>query len=279
MTLHPLHVYVEAAALDVRQAATKHHSILPRSTEYYHPDGRPMLAPYSLVTGHLIDLHAPDFSHLSVAELITAAAGGLARICRYGGQVLHFYSVAQHCILGLELIARHVEALEDPERIGRLQAEMRRLDPDQREHPMLALKHGREGFLAAKRLVSLHYLLHDVSEGLGLGDIPFPLKRLIEPIYGPLEERMMAAFYRRIDLAPPTPEVAKLVKEIDVRMLHEEQGLLRGRSVPDGFKHFNWGDVSPFHNGEDTDHIAATAHRWAKELRWQLNNPIGKELL
>ena len=260
---HPLHVAVEAAALDVRAAARRYHAILPRSTEHYHPDGQPMLAPYSLVTGHLIDLFAPNFSRVPVQDLIHVAGVGLARMCRYGAQVPTFYSVAQHCLLGLRLVDEVVDAVVDPVASAKL------IQKVERAGFTLLTEQGR-GFIAAKQLVALHYLLHDVSEGLGLMDIPNPLKRLIAPIYGPLEDRMMAAFYRRIQLEPPGPEVSKLVKQIDVLMLHEEQSQLRSRAVPADFKPHNWG--GRLHDGEDNDNIETTERAWVRELCLQLNN-------
>ena len=202
---YPLHVAVEAAALDVRAAARRYHAILPRSTEYYHPDGQPMLAPYSLVTGDLIDLFAPDFAHVPLHEFVYALSIGLANTCRYGGQVHRGYSVARHCILGARLLGA--------------------------EKGWGSYVFFPELLPFVRDQVALHFLLHDASEGMGLGDMVYPLKQLLRPIYGPLEDLMMAAIYRRLGLSQE-PQLEPYVKQLDTHMLHDEQAGLRGCAVP-----------------------------------------------
>lgn len=165
-----------------------------------------MVAPYSLVTGHMIDLAEPDFTHLSVEALLHAISTGLHNTCRYGGQLDTPYSVATHCILGADLVD-HAPSEYSYTFFPGLRAPLR-------------------------QRVQLHFLLHDASEGLGLGDVVYPLKQLLHPIYGPLEDLMTAAIYRRLGLEVE-PWLEPFVKELDVHMLHDEQSSLRGRSVPD----------------------------------------------
>ena len=59
-----------------------------------------MKAPFTLVTGHTIDLANPNLSTLSRAQIIQAIATGLAHTNRFCGQTSKPYSVAEHCILG-----------------------------------------------------------------------------------------------------------------------------------------------------------------------------------
>ena len=245
------------STLDFQHEKTHQHGrayqdCLERSDEHFHPDGRPMLAPFSLVTGHLIDLAEPDFAHLTLEEFLTAAAGGLARTNRYGGQTDPAYGVARHCLLGLELVDETIAA--HPDVLEWFSREL--LDPAE----------------ARERLrdhVGLHFLLHDVSEGLGLCDVPYPLKRLIAPLYDPLEELMMAAVYRRLGLERPAPEVVALVKRIDYQMLCEEMWHLRGRENYRERAHHNWSDRSVWFGGESNGEygVIGTAQTWTEQVR------------
>ena len=205
------------------------------STFAFHPDGRLMAAPYSLVTGHMIDLAEPDFTHLSVEALLHAISTGLHNTCRYGGQLITPYSVASHCILGADLV-----------------------DHAPHEHTFTFFPELRA---FVRQRVSLHFLLHDASEGLGLGDVVFPLKQLLRPLYGPLEDLMMAAIYRRLGLEAE-PWLEPFVKELDVHMLHDEQSSLRGRSVPPGHrKIYNRQDL------QQTSLSSCPGRTWENEFR------------
>lgn len=243
-------------------------SLLPNS-EYRHPDGRGMLAPYSLVTGHLIDLAEPDFEHMSREKLIRAIACGLARTARYGGQTDVHYSVARHCLLGLQLVPG-ILALLSQNDLQALQTEARHWANRCVSGPVgMSTQDQNINFI--RDLTRLHFLLHDASEGLGLGDVPSPLKRLIAPLYEPLEERMMAAIYDALGIEPPGPCVAAVVKSTDVQMLHEEMWHLRGHENHRAYATHDW-HVSDagwvFKLGENDDAIVRTEDQWVAEFEY-----------
>mgnify|MGYP000629654760 FL=1 len=48
-----------------------------------------------LVSGHYLDLANPMPDQFEIDDI----AGGLSRICRFGGQCPQFYSVAEHSIV------------------------------------------------------------------------------------------------------------------------------------------------------------------------------------
>ena len=62
-------------------------------------------------------------------------------------------------------------------------------------------------------------LLHDASEGLGLSDLPSPVKRFL-PEYKRAEAVMMNAVCRRFELSSEEPESVKLA---DAALLSKEQ--------------------------------------------------------
>ncbi len=102
-------------------------------------------------------------------------AHGLALTCRFGGQVPHFYSIAQHSIYVAKPLKKH----------------------------------------------ALRGLLHDASEGY-VHDIIKPLKRVIEPLYGPIEDKIMRCVYERFGLDPDDKEGNNAVKNSDMRVLYTE---------------------------------------------------------
>jgi hypothetical protein len=97
----------------------------------------------------------------------------LSRLCRFGGHVKGFWSVAEHSVM----VARRVEAAGG------------------------TAKQALEG------------LLHDTMEGLGMVDLPSPIKRQPELLgYRLIEERVRVAVARRFGL--PLKESA-IVKKCD----------------------------------------------------------------
>ena len=52
-----------------------------------------------LLGGTYIDLADPKSSDIKIGDI----AGGLSNLCRFGGQVPRFYSVAEHCIKATEI--------------------------------------------------------------------------------------------------------------------------------------------------------------------------------
>jgi hypothetical protein len=101
-------------------------------------------------------------------------AHALSSICRFGGHSKRFYSVAEHAVFV-----------------------SRRLEEEYPEYFDLAMQ-------------GLH---HDDAEGY-LGDIPRPLKALLQPIYGLLSKQMDEAIAIALHL-PMHGEYASLVKEAD----------------------------------------------------------------
>lgn len=96
-------------------------------------------------------------------------AAALSRECRYGGHCLRFYSVAEHCVLMVRA----------------------------------ARNDGGWGNAALSTL-----LLHDASEGLGLRDIPRPLKADLVN-YKAIEADIMDAVAVRFGLLWPMPPALK----------------------------------------------------------------------
>jgi len=70
-----------------------------QNSKDFSPDFHPVHACndglFNSASGNKIDLWAPDPSALHISDI----AGALAKICRFGGQIDTFYSVAQHSIL------------------------------------------------------------------------------------------------------------------------------------------------------------------------------------
>ena len=111
-------------------------------------------------------------------------AHGCAHESRYGGQTPRFYGVAQHSVL----VSERAEQLA---------------------HAGLCA----DGKCRCAQ-VALWGLLHDASEGLGLKDIPAPLKQSL-PDYLAVERRVMQAVCEKFRLAPEEPqEVAQADGEV-----------------------------------------------------------------
>lgn len=54
----------------------------------------------TLMDGTLLDIMSPELAPISIQHIAHAAS----HLCRYGGQSPHFYSVAEHCCLMVELV-------------------------------------------------------------------------------------------------------------------------------------------------------------------------------
>ncbi len=58
-----------------------------------------------LRSGVYIDLADPDYSRVHIRDI----AAGLARECRFAGQMYGYYPVAQHCVIGSLIAPAHVQ--------------------------------------------------------------------------------------------------------------------------------------------------------------------------
>ena len=58
-----------------------------------------------LRSGVYIDLADPDYSRVHIRDI----AAGLARECRFAGQMFGYYPVAQHCVIGSLIAPAHVQ--------------------------------------------------------------------------------------------------------------------------------------------------------------------------
>jgi len=101
-------------------------------------------------------------------------AHGLSIEPRYGGQAPYPYSVAQHSI-NVSLWAEQLAGKDEVERL----------------------------------LCAWDGLFHDASEGLGLKDIPSPVKMLLKPLYAPLEDKLMNALAQQFRFRWPMNGVVK----------------------------------------------------------------------
>lgn len=113
-------------------------------------------------------------------------AHALSNICRFGGHVREFYSVAQHSVLVSFVCDR-----ED----------------------------------------ALHGLLHDASEGLGLVDLPRPVKHAPELAgYRAAEKRLEGVIARAFGLALVMPDSVKRADE--VLLATERRDLMSTSVIP-----------------------------------------------
>jgi 5'-deoxynucleotidase YfbR-like HD superfamily hydrolase len=116
-------------------------------------------------TGKIIDPENPKPEDIDPIDI----ARSLSNLCRFGGQVPEFYSVAQHSLfvakIALDECIRSNKYIPNPE---------------------------------IERLIFKLGLLHDASESY-LCDIPTPFKRLM-PEYYKVEQRVMKTIYTRFGI-------------------------------------------------------------------------------
>jgi 5'-deoxynucleotidase YfbR-like HD superfamily hydrolase len=117
-------------------------------------------------------------------------AHALSLLCRFGGHVRHFYSVAQHSVL----VSQHVAA---------------------------TLRSGAGLWTPETATLALWGLLHDAAEAY-CGDVIWPLKqaRALKAAFAPIEAGIMAAICDRFDIPREEPEI---VKACDLRALATEK--------------------------------------------------------
>ena len=115
---------------------------------------------------------------------------GLSNLCRFGGHCSKFYSVLNHSI------NCYLESVS-------------------RNYPIEAVKLS---------------FCHDFSEGLGLVDIPFPLKKLL-PRYDEIESSVQSVVYERFKV-DNSLENNKLMKCIDADMaVYEARYLMKSEGL------------------------------------------------
>jgi hypothetical protein len=153
-------------------------------------------------SGRVIDpenLKPEDIDPIDIAR-------SLSLQCRYGGQIVRFYSVAEHCINVMNEVHRDVLGL------------------DKVNIPNL--------LLAA--------LLHDASEAY-MCDVPTPFKKLL-PQYYELESKVMKVVHQRFNIKLD-PWEEERVKEHDRRALDYEMPPLF--NMPSKYVKFNLAYYTP----------------------------------
>lgn len=63
------------------------------------------LGKFNTANGHIIDLNHPEESNICIQDIKVA----LSNICRFGGQIKNYYSVAQHSILVMHLAPAEIK--------------------------------------------------------------------------------------------------------------------------------------------------------------------------
>lgn len=133
-------------------------------------------------TGGYYDVQNPSPDDVHIEDI----AHGLSNMCRFGGQIPRYYSVAEHSI--------HC---------------YRKACIERQSQP-----------------VRLAALLHDAAEAY-IGDVVKPLKVLLDPIYGPIEEANERAIATAlgVDFVSTKP----IWKRIDREMVIAERNAIFGR--------------------------------------------------
>lgn len=156
------------------------------------------------LTGKKVDYLEPDPDQISARDL----ARGLASAVHFGGHLTQIVTVAQHSILVAEQAMREAQAQEWPE--------------DKVFH--------QEAFSVACYRWGL---LHDAAEAY-TGDIPGPLKRLMDTAYGQhnllrvVDRNLTDVILTAFGETPPSKQVKSLVKHVDNRMIYTEHVRFQG---------------------------------------------------
>lgn len=149
-----------------------------------------------LFTGGYYDVKNPRACDVRIEDI----AHVLSNICRFGGHIPRYYSVAEHLIQCYRKSRMEVQPWN----------------------------------------VSFACLMHDATETY-IGDVVKPLKVLLDPIYGPIEDANELAIAEAfgIDFASTKPEW----KRIDREMLIAERNAIFGS---DGHKWTDEDSVAPY---------------------------------
>jgi hypothetical protein len=119
---------------------------------------------FTMQSGITVNILNPTIEMIDLTDIVKS----LSKICRFGGHLDEFYSVAQHSVL-----VEHLSPLQ--------------------------LKKAA--------------LIHDFSEAY-LSDVIKPLKVLLEPIYGPIEERWERIIFQKFGV---DYDLLKEVKPYDMQ--------------------------------------------------------------
>jgi len=149
-----------------------------------------------LFTGGYYDVQNPRARDVRIEDI----AHVLANICRFGGHIPRYYSVAEHSVECYRKACLECQPWD----------------------------------------VRIACLLHDAAEAY-IGDVVKPLKILLDPIYGPIEEANERAIAESfgIDFASTKPEW----KRIDRELLIAERNAIFGS---DGHKWTDEDSVAPY---------------------------------
>ena len=151
-----------------------------------------------MLSGRRLDLFDPTPVDIEIEDI----AHGLAFVARWNGQTRGDwpYSVAEHCLLVVEIFAR--------------------LDPQAPPRDLLAA------------------LLHDAPEYV-IGDMISPVKAAVGPGYGALDERLQAAINLRFGLPARTPAaLKKRIKRADTLSAWLEATQIAGFSEAEADRFF-----------------------------------------
>jgi uncharacterized protein len=133
--------------------------------------------------------HCIDFENLENYEFpIEDIAHSLSMMCRFNGHIHQFYSVGQHCLFITHMMSNESDRMK---------------------------------FLG---------LTHDVHEHV-VSDIPNPVKQLMKSKYnfnfGQIEDEIDLAFYKKINVEPPSETEKNNIKYYDLLALKFEKDFLK----------------------------------------------------
>jgi uncharacterized protein len=159
---------------------------------------QPTRAWQRMLSGRRLDLIDPSPMDIEIEDI----AHGLARVARWNGQTRgeHAFSVAQHCLLVVDIVGRTESKATTAE--------------------------------------LLMALLHDAPEYV-VGDMISPFKAVIGGDYKAVEERLLSAIHLRFGLPAITPpEWKKAVKRADAVAAWHEATALAGFTAEEADRYF-----------------------------------------
>lgn len=187
----------------------------------------------------------------------TASLIGPCRIRTYTGQLVDLLDPDPDTLL-IEDVAHHLSL------INRFTGATTR--------PYSVAEHSLLGREECEIHARLQFLVHDAPEAW-LGDVSGPLKRILAPLYKPLEERFWTRFTAKYGIPSELPDETHVV---DKRMLATEQRDLQGRQPhpEDEFQPFDWTIGNVRNHGthaadNETDFLRTFNFEMANPWRWQ----------